>query len=119
MVPNCSAFRKRNRFGLQTYEAALSVVLERLSLTLSRNLALDFTHYLSERPEMSFQDESSRKATSNRKKNKMNEKKAKKTIKLRDLEPTKDVIGGNRRLLRQREDPRPAPRGGYGIHKLQ
>jgi len=49
----------------------------------------------------------------------MNEKKAKKTIRLRDLEPTKDAIGGNRRLLRQREDPRPAPRGGYGIHKLQ
>ncbi len=22
IVPNCSAFRKRNRFGLQTYEAA-------------------------------------------------------------------------------------------------
>ena len=52
-----------------------------------------------------------------RKKNKMTEKKAKKTIKLRDLEPTKDAIGGPpRRLLRQREDPRPAPRGGYGIH---
>jgi len=28
----------------------------------SRNLAPDFTHYLSERPEMSSQDESSRKA---------------------------------------------------------
>jgi hypothetical protein len=55
----------------------------------------------------------------NREKNKMTEKKAKKTIKLRDLEPTRDAIGGNRRLLRQREDPRPAPRGGYGIHKLQ
>jgi hypothetical protein len=55
-----------------------------------------------------------------RKKNKMTEKKAKKTIKLRDLEPTKDAIGGvHRRLLRQREDPRPAARGGYGIHKLQ
>ena len=46
----------------------------------------------------------------------MTEKRAKKTIKLRDLEPTKDAIGGNRRLFRQREDPRPAPRGGYGIH---
>ena len=44
-----------------------------------------------------------------RKKNKMTEKKAKKTIKLRDLEPTKDARGGVRRLLRQREDPRPAP----------
>ena len=54
-----------------------------------------------------------------RKKNKMTEKKAKKTIKLRDLEPTKDAIGGVRRLLRQREDPRPAPRGGYGIHLPQ
>ena len=31
----------------------------------------------------------------------MTEKKAKKTIKLRDLEPTKDARGGNRRLLRQ------------------
>jgi hypothetical protein len=70
---------------------------------------------------MSFQDESSRKAKANRKKNKMTEKKAKKTIKLRDLEPTKDAIGGyrQRRLFHQREDPRPAPHGGYGIHKLQ
>jgi hypothetical protein len=68
---------------------------------------------------MSFQNESSRKAKANRKKNKMTEKRVKKTIKLRDLEPTKDAIGGNRRLLRQREDPRPAPRGGYGIHRLQ
>ena len=42
----------------------------------------------------------------------MTEKKAKKTIKLRDLEPTKDARGGysHRRLLRQRED-RPVPRG--------
>jgi hypothetical protein len=56
-----------------------------------------------------------------RKKNKMIEKKAKKTIKLRDLEPTKDAIGGyrHRRLLHQREDPRPAPRGGYGLHQAQ
>jgi len=69
---------------------------------------------------MSFQDENSRKAKPNRKKNKMTEKKAKKTIKLRDLEPTKDAIGGvHRRLLRQREDPRPAARGGYGIHLPQ
>ena len=56
-----------------------------------------------------------------RKKNKMTEKKAKKTIKLRDLEPTKDAIGGyrHRRLLHQREDPRPARRGGYGLHQPQ
>ncbi len=49
----------------------------------------------------------------------MTEKRAKKTIKLRDLEPTKDARGGIRRLLRQREDPRPAPRGGYGLHQVQ
>jgi hypothetical protein len=57
-----------------------------------------------------------------RKKNKMTEKKAKKTIKVRDLEPTKDARGGvYRRLLRQREDPRPAARGGggYGNHLVQ
>ncbi len=36
-----------------------------------------------------------------RKKNKMTEKKAKKTIKIRDLEPTKDAIGGNRRHRRR------------------
>ena len=43
----------------------------------------------------------------------MTEKKAKKTIKIRDLEPTKDARGGyrHRRLLHQREDPRPVPRG--------
>lgn len=54
-----------------------------------------------------------------RKKNKMTEKKAKKTIKVRDLEPTKDAIGGHhrhRRLLHQSEDRDRAPRGGYGIH---
>ena len=51
----------------------------------------------------------------------MTEKKAKKTIKLRDLEPTKDAIGGyrHRRVLHQREDPRPVQRGGYGIHQPQ
>jgi hypothetical protein len=57
-----------------------------------------------------------------RKKNKMTEKKAKKTIKLRDLEPTKDAIGGvHRRLLRRREEPRSALRGdgGYGIHMVR
>ena len=68
---------------------------------------------------MSFQDESSRKAKANRKKNKMTEKRAKKTIKLRDLEPTKDVRGGYRRLMRQRDEPRPVARGGYGIHLPQ
>ena len=36
-MPNCSAFRKRNRFELQTYEAARTLgVLEPLSLTGSR-----------------------------------------------------------------------------------
>jgi hypothetical protein len=43
---------------------------------------------------MSSQDESSRKAKPTRKKNKMEQKKAKKTIKVRDLKPTKDVKGG-------------------------
>jgi hypothetical protein len=55
---------------------------------------------------MSSQDESSRKAKTTRKKNKM---KMKKTIKLRDLTPTRDVRGGHRRfrgrLLNQKEDP--------------
>lgn len=46
---------------------------------------------------MSSQDESSRKAKTTRKKNKMKEKKAKKTLQVRDLTPTKDVRGGNRR----------------------
>jgi hypothetical protein len=68
---------------------------------------------------MSFQDESSRKAKANRKKNKMTDKRAKKTIKLRDLEPTKDARGGYRRLMRQRDEPRPVARGGYGIHLPQ
>jgi hypothetical protein len=35
---------------------------DRWPITFSRNLAPDFSHYLSERPEMSSQDESSRKA---------------------------------------------------------
>jgi hypothetical protein len=43
---------------------------------------------------MNSQDESSRKAKTTRKKNKMAPKKAKKTIKLRDLKPTKDAKGG-------------------------
>jgi len=71
---------------------------------------------------MSFQDESSRKAKPNRKKNKMTEKKAKKTIKVRDLMPAKDAKGGGHHrhrhtsLLNQGEEPRHAPGGGYGIH---
>jgi len=60
-----------------------------------RNLAPAYTHYLSERPKMSSQDESSLKAKPTRKKNKMKQKKAKKTIKVRDLKPTKDAKGGN------------------------
>jgi len=59
-----------------------------------RNLTLDFTHYLSVRPEMNSQDESSRKAKPTRKKNKMADKKAKKTIEVRDLKPVKDAKGG-------------------------
>jgi hypothetical protein len=43
---------------------------------------------------MSSQDESSRKAKPTRKKNKMAHKKAKKTIKTRDLKATKDAKGG-------------------------
>ena len=71
---------------------------------------------------MSSQEESSPKAKPTRKKNKMKEKKAKKTIQLRDLTPTKDVRGGHRRfrgrLMTQLEDPQ-VPRGGYGIHMTQ
>ena len=70
---------------------------------------------------MSFQDESSPKAKTIRKKNKMKEKKVNKTIKVRDLEPTKDVMGGyrrHRRLFHQREDPRPARRNVNGIFML-
>ena len=57
----------------------------------------------------------------------MKEKKAKKTLQVRDLTPTKDVSGGNRRhrgvfyaalRLNEIEDPR-NPRGGYGIHMPQ
>ena len=51
----------------------------------------------------------------------MIEKKVKKTIKVRDLEPTKDVMGGyrrHRRLFHQREDPRPARRNVNGIFML-
>jgi hypothetical protein len=87
---------------------------DRWPITFSRNLASDFTQYLSERPEMSSQDESSRKAKPTRKKNKMAQKKAKKTIKDRDMTPAKDVEGGHRKrhhggqfssLLNQKEDP--------------
>jgi hypothetical protein len=51
----------------------------------------------------------------------MKEKKAKKTIQLRDLTPTKDVRGGHRRFrgrLMTQLDPQ-VPRGGYGIHMPQ
>jgi hypothetical protein len=75
---------------------------------------------------MSFQDEISRKAITARKKNKMKEKKARKTIQVRDLEPTKDVRGGNRRHrgsghafgLNQQEGRRQALRNSNGIFML-
>ena len=60
----------------------------------SRNLAADLTQYLSERPEMNSQEESSWKAKPTRKENYMSQKKAKKTIQVRDLTPLKDVRGG-------------------------
>ena len=62
-----------------------------------------------------------------RKKNKMTEKKAKKTLQVRDLEPTKDVFGGNRRHrasgrqafgLNEREGLMQARRNGNGIFLL-
>ena len=48
-------------------------------------------------------------------------------IKVCDLKPTKDAIGGRHghhghqftSLLNQKEDPRHAPGGGYGIHMVQ
>jgi hypothetical protein len=43
---------------------------------------------------MNSQDESSRKAKATRKTTKMTQKKAKITIKVRDLKPTKDAKGG-------------------------
>jgi hypothetical protein len=49
---------------------------------------------------MSSQNESSRKAKTTRKKNKMKEKKARKILQVRDLTPTNDVRGGNRRHRR-------------------
>jgi hypothetical protein len=71
---------------------------DRWPITFSRNLAPDFTHYLSERPEMSSQDESSRKAKPTRKKNKMAQKKEAKKIKVRDLKPKKDAKGGGHQM---------------------
>jgi hypothetical protein len=74
---------------------------------------------------MSSQDESSWKPKPTRKKNKMSQKKAKITIKARDLMPAKDAKGGGHHrhrhasLLNQREDRAHAPGGGYGIHKVQ
>jgi hypothetical protein len=91
----------------------------------SRNLALDFTHYLSERPEMSSQDESSRKAKPTRKKNKMSQKKARKTMQVRDLMPLTDAKGGGHHrhqhgsLLKHNEDRDRVSRGGLGIHQPQ
>jgi hypothetical protein len=101
---------------------------DRWPITFSRNLVPDFTHYLSERPEMNSQDESSRKAKPTRKSNKMAQKKSKKTIKARDLKPTKDAKGGRHghrghqstSLSNQRDGPGvQAPGGGYGIHMVQ
>jgi hypothetical protein len=63
---------------------------------------------------MSSQDESSRKAKTTRKKNKMKEKKAKKTLQVRDLTPTRDLRGGNRRRCGF-ELHREARRNGNGI----
>jgi hypothetical protein len=74
---------------------------------------------------MSSQDESSRKAKTTRKKNKMKEKKEKKTLQVCDLTPTKDVRGGNRRHrghafvgLNRQEDRRQALRNINGIFML-
>jgi hypothetical protein len=75
---------------------------------------------------MSSQNESSRKAKTTRKKNKMKEKKARKTHQARDLTPTKDVRGGNRRHrshafalgLNQQEDRRQTLRNINGIYLL-
>ena len=55
----------------------------------------------------------------------MTQKKANKTIRIRDLEPAKDAKGGRHHrghrhtsLLNQKEDPH-APDGGYGIHVVR
>ena len=74
---------------------------------------------------MNSQDESSQKAKPTRKKNKMSQKKAKKTIEVRDLVPAKDAKGGGHHrhrhtsLSNQKEESGHAPGGGYGIHKVQ
>jgi hypothetical protein len=94
-------------------------------ISFSRNLVPDFTHYLTERPEMTSQDESSRKAKTTRKKNKMAQKKAKKMIKVRDLMPATDARGGGHHrhrhasALHQNHDRDRIPCGGYGIHQPQ
>ena len=58
----------------------------------------------------------------------MEQKEAKKTIKVRDLKPTKDAKGGRRghrghqstSPLNQKDGPGvQAPGGGYGIHMVQ
>jgi hypothetical protein len=76
---------------------------------------------------MSSQNESSWKAKTTKRKNKMKEKKARKTLQLRDLEPTKDVFGGNRRHrhggrqafgLDQQENRRQALRNVNGTFML-
>ena len=76
---------------------------------------------------MSSQDESSRKAKPTRKKNKMSQKKAKITIKARDLMPAKDAKGGGHHRhhghrhasrLNQKEESGHIPGGGYGVHMV-
>jgi hypothetical protein len=61
---------------------------------------------------MSSQGESSRKAKPTRKKNKMAQEKAKKTIKVRDLKPTKDAKGG--RKHHHRTTVKTVNDGGWG-----
>jgi flagellar hook-length control protein FliK len=96
-----------------------------LTINFRRNPAADFTHYLSERPEMSSQDEISWKAKPTRKKNKMSQRKAKKTIEVRDLMPLRDAKGGRHHrhrhtsALSQNADRDYVPRSGYGIHQPQ
>ena len=58
-----------------------------------------------------------------RRKNKMSQKKAKKTIQVRDLMPLKDAKGGRHHRHRHNsalQDKEPhVPSGGYGIHLPQ
>ena len=74
---------------------------------------------------MSSQDENSLKAKPTRKKNKMSQKKARKTIQVRDLMPLRDAKGGRNdrhrhtSALNQNADRDYVPRGGYGIHQPQ